>query len=791
MFRVTPFTEVLLSMVVLKEMRWKRLKTKYRRMFCLLLISCFVVLKILTKREISHTLCKCGVYTPYHLTAGGGEKVILSFVKVLQQITSCRIDLLVHKNNVCRNIRCLKQLATMLSVKDLRWDRVKFRIFSPEKLERERMLNIQYLIWVHMANSLLPSANAFGIFNVFHSQFPFDGLETPQNIHELEKLEKYQSVYLNSHYTLTWYEKFLERENKYYRAKRSNAFCYPGLTHFMPPLNYVDLAEKNKNSLQTRSGRNIILLGRFFEGIQSKQQLKSIEAFNKISKIRKDVKLFLYGFMATGQKRYVEEVRKAAQSNENVILKVGATSAEIEKAYQDSLIIWSITGLGSSTKSPADAEHFGIGLLDGMSRGIIPVVVNKGGPVEIVEGLSFKSTISSVEELVATTLNILGSDDETLQSMRKEVADLADIHMTRGRFETNFESLFSILGMKLAPGKEVLWQKFVLVMKKTELKHCKSELILPKNATKVALYVENRHDSSLRANVLRLMNTLGPSWGLHVIHSSLNEHYLKSLLKNVQNVRFQNMQEIVAKLSFSRDETSEGIENTLDPRSSDGMYNPMWKSLAFWEALDDVEKVFTFQSDSWFVGNMEQSIESYDYVGSPWCLEGNAGFLSIQDRPQSLWHMLHETRKIDSKFRVGNGGISLRSLPAVKSIISQHRKSSAPQENEDVFFVHYLNKDGYRIADKTVASTFGLECFCADIAMHRELVDLWFWLLERNRNNKDFSMERLSDHVLFMHKPEIVYMQLANKYLDSLHPWDLDENLHVEMIDTFEKFFMN
>ena len=57
--------------------------------------------------------------------------------------------------------------------------------------------------------------------------------------------------------------------------------------------------------------------------------------------------------MATGQKRYVEEVMKAAQSNKNVILKVGATSAEIEKAYQDSLIIWSITGLGSSTKSPA------------------------------------------------------------------------------------------------------------------------------------------------------------------------------------------------------------------------------------------------------------------------------------------------------------------------------------------------------------------------------------------------------------------------------------------------------
>ena len=68
---------------------------------------------------------------------------------------------------------------------------------------------------------------------------------------------------------------------------------------------------------------------------------------------------------------------------------------------------------------------------------------------------------------------------------------------------------------------------------------------------------------------------------------------------------------------------------------------------------------------------------------------------------------------------------------------------------------------------------------------------LWLWLLERNRNNKDFSVDRLSDHVFFMHKPEIVYMQLADKHLDSLHPWDIDENLHLEMIDTFAEFFMN
>ena len=778
-------------MISLKRMRWKKLRLWYRRAVFLFVISFVLLLKSLRKpARFSHTSCRCGVYTPYHLTAGGGEKMILSFVKALQQMTSCSIDLVVEKNNVCKKIKCLKDLANLLSVDNLNFKRIKFRNFSRNKMNQERMLEQQYLIWIHMANSLLPSAEAFGIFNIFHSQFPFDGLETPQSIRGLERLEGYQSVYLNSHYTLTWYEKFLERENKYYRTKGSSAFCFPALTHFTPPL-HVNLKEEIKISPPTRLGKNVIMVGRFFEGTQSKRHLEAIEAFNRISKIRKDVKLYLCGFMATGQERYLEKVMKAAQSNENVILKVGATNAEIEEAYHDSLIIWSITGLGSSSESPADAEHFGIGLLEGMSRGVIPIVVDKGGPVEIVEALSFNSTISSVDELVASTLSVLGNDDQTLRGMRTEVIDLANTFLNESGFESNFKSLFSILGMKLAPGKEVLWQKFVLLMKRTELEHCKSEFILPKKSTKVALYVENRHDSSLRANVFRLMKTLGPSWGLNIVHSSHNEHYLKSSLKNVQNIRFQDMQEIVAKLQFNRDESIAGTEHTLDPRNSDGLYNPMWKSFAFWDTLDDVEKVFTFQSDGWFVGHMEQDFESYDYIGSPWCLEGNAGFLSIQDRPESVWHMLHETRKIDSNFRVGNGGISLRSVPAIKSIISHNRQKTPPQENEDVFFVHYLNKNGFRVADKIVASTFGLECFCTDIAIHSELVNFWFWLLERNRNNKDFSRERLSDYVFFMHKPEIVYMQLADKYLDSIHPWDIDENLHLEMIDTFEKFFMN
>ena len=128
-------------------------------------------------------------------------------------------------------------------------------------------------------------------------------------------------------------------------------------------------------------------------------------------------------------------------------------------------------------------------------------------------------------------------------------------HVKEGRFENNFASIFSILGMKLSPGKEVLWRKICALDEENRSRTVQIEAIVAHEIKKkVALYVENRHDSSLRANVYRIMNNLGPSWGLYIIHSSLNEHYLKSSLKNVENVQFQNIEDILAISNFIWDE---------------------------------------------------------------------------------------------------------------------------------------------------------------------------------------------------------------------------------------------
>ena len=60
-----------------------------------------------------------------------------------------------------------------------------------------------------------------------------------------------------------------------------------GLTHFTPPFKF-EAQEKAVNFPQGEVRRNIILVGRFFEGMQSKRQVEAIEAFNRISNIRKE-----------------------------------------------------------------------------------------------------------------------------------------------------------------------------------------------------------------------------------------------------------------------------------------------------------------------------------------------------------------------------------------------------------------------------------------------------------------------------------------------------------------------
>ena len=117
----------------------------------------------LTKKSIP----KSAVFTPYHLTPGGGERVVFNMIAALQRLTDHSVDLLVADNNVCRNTRCARRVALTLDISGLDWLRIKVRAINHKRRG--------YLIWIQMANSLFPPESSRGHFAMYHCQFPFDG----------------------------------------------------------------------------------------------------------------------------------------------------------------------------------------------------------------------------------------------------------------------------------------------------------------------------------------------------------------------------------------------------------------------------------------------------------------------------------------------------------------------------------------------------------------------------------------------------------------------------------------
>ena len=93
---------------------------------------------------------------------------------------------------------------------------------------------------------------------------------------------------------------------------------------------------------------------------------------------------------------------------------------ELEDLYSCASIYWHATGLGESPLStPSRFEHFGISVVEAMAAGVVPIVVEKGGPSEIVQpginGLHWEN----LNDLVDKT-NHLISDGSWSDTLRKK-----------------------------------------------------------------------------------------------------------------------------------------------------------------------------------------------------------------------------------------------------------------------------------------------------------------------------------------------------------------------------------
>lgn len=116
-------------------------------------------------------------------------------------------------------------------------------------------------------------------------------------------------------------------------------------------------------------------------------------------------------------------------------------------------------------------------------------------------------------------------------------------------------------------------------------------------------------------------------------------------------------------------------------------YNNLLTSVKFWSEYQHYEKVLIFQSDSGLLREGVEEFMEYDYVGAPW-------------KKNAPWSRLDRAG--------GNGGLSLRCPKKALNLIN--RLPYDPRYgNEDVYFTHYLEKVGGKVAPYEVCKKFSVE----------------------------------------------------------------------------------
>ena len=85
-------------------------------------------------------------------------------------------------------------------------------------------------------------------------------------------------------------------------------------------------------------------------------------------------------------------------------LRQNLSAQELRDLFARASIYWHATGF--SVNEPAAQEHFGITILEGMASGAVPIVLNSGGPPEIISSGEHGYLFNSKEELVEYTREV-------------------------------------------------------------------------------------------------------------------------------------------------------------------------------------------------------------------------------------------------------------------------------------------------------------------------------------------------------------------------------------------------
>lgn len=326
---------------------------------------------------------KAAIYTPYLDVFGGGERYMMTIAETLSSDFSVDIllDGRLQKLNI-ENIRRNLEKRFDLNLSKTNFVKAPFGKGS-NLLSRILFLSKYHFLFCLTDGSLFfPAARK----NILHIQSPIKG-QPSFGWWGKFKLSRWNLIIYNSIFT---------KDNSLINWPLKFQIIYP-------PVDIEKITSLNKKNY-------ILSVGRFFGYLKDKKQELMINVFKDLSKqgVVKGWSLHLVGSAGEGDLSYINKLKDLA-SGFPIKFYSNLDYDNLVKLYGESKIYWHASGF--EEKDPTKMEHFGISTVEAMAGGCVPIVIGKGGQIEIVEQGKSGFLWSNIEELKNYTLDIIGSKD--------------------------------------------------------------------------------------------------------------------------------------------------------------------------------------------------------------------------------------------------------------------------------------------------------------------------------------------------------------------------------------------
>jgi glycosyltransferase involved in cell wall biosynthesis len=366
---------------------------------------------------------KIGIYSPwFDKYSGGGEKVAAFFAQYFENyFPEAEVHILCDNflNNKILKLPDLDQInlkfnTNLISTKII-WMENNYNYFFVKKYY-DNFLHFteKYDLLLNCHMNLNPSAAAL---NLHYIHFPMENHIAGSSIFHKLYLESYQLFMANSNFTKKW-------TNTYNNKIKNIHVVYPPVS-----IKKYDFNQEKRFIILT--------CGRF---TYEKSYKFLIECFKKYqNEYFNDFEFYIVGSLNPKKKSYFDSLVEFSKGYKIKFI-TNMDYNNLMETFKFSMFYWHSMGvLVDADVNPLGVEHFGISLIEAMSSGCVPIVINKGGPAEIVTEDVNGCKWLTMDELAQKTFQLI-NDPEKYKKLQLNAVESSQQYCV-DNFYKNFDSI--------------------------------------------------------------------------------------------------------------------------------------------------------------------------------------------------------------------------------------------------------------------------------------------------------------------------------------------------------------